>query len=134
MDITDPLIVDTIPLTQYELIHQSRTRNGYHVFVSMFWEKFKSLTLEGKEQRLLDCGIWNNAGVDDNTCIDSVLIPKGPSAQEVEKLEGITRRHIDHSVRESWKRRATRLNCRLIPGCFLSTPDTFNRPNAVSTV
>ena len=96
-----------LPLTEKERNHRSRSRYGYHVFLSFFFLKYGELDLQEKEEFLTAAGVWERSGYESE---DSVITPPMPNHIHVMKAASRTWQRMGTELRNRWKERAGILN------------------------
>ena len=110
MNLNCPNDVLNYPITKKELAHSSRSRIGYHVFLSHFFFDFYSLSGTEKGDVLATSQVWEDA--DAQSCY-SVLTPRTPAVCEVMQAASWHWRSMFLRLKNSWGVRATQLNRRL---------------------
>ena len=98
-----------LTLSEAEILHTSRSRRSYHVFLSRFFVDFKSKTREEKELVLVSNNIWRE---EDESSIDTVLTPRTPQAHEVMQAASKHWRGLSPSIKAAWDSRTVALNSR----------------------
>lgn len=120
--------IETLPLSQRERDHRSRTRLGFHVFVSRFFADFKTLQDEEKWERVSTLmgvrrhrediiEIHSDESVDSSDSDESTI-----PVYQVMRLACIEWRSMPPHHIESWSVRAEMLNRRPLPGRFVLIP------------
>ena len=122
--ILTPRQIKSLPLTKTERDHRSRTRKGLHVFLSYYMTLFKEL---GDEQQVEQVFINNARKIDENA--DAVSIDSTDTVYQqqhhVEFVEVVRCafrqwRLMGPLSKESWEKRAERLNSQKLPGWLVS--------------
>ena len=133
MNLNCPNDVLKYPITKKELAHSSRSRIGYHVFLSHFFFDFYSLSGAEKGDVLATSNVWEDA--DAQSC-DSVLTPRTPAVSEVMRAASWHWRSMPLILKSSWGVRATQLNRRpRNDGTFLNVPSSImsdTLPNSIT--
>ena len=129
-----------MPYNFKERAHRSRTRLGFHVYLSLYIAELrvlpKSVQLElvkGRELRvanLLDLTLDVGSEVIDlyDSDVDSTDTPveqKPIRGFELMRVAGSHWKGLEESTREAWKNRAKKLNRRILPGKFTRVPLNF---------
>lgn len=100
-----------LPLSTHEVQHKSRSRKGYHVYLSNYFLQFSSLSYEQKNEVMMEHGVWLRPLDDDS--IDSVMTPQTPMSYEVMKAASRNWSLIlEDELKIGWKLRAEDLNSR----------------------
>ena len=113
-----PAEIIAIPITEKERNHESRQRHAYHIFVSMFFKKFKELNYDEKKETLQELRLWryNDNGYESD---DSVITQPQATVGDIIRAAGKVWRESSLEIRNAWKERADRLNSReLSDGTF----------------
>ena len=121
--IIEPSKLHALPLTYKEKKNKSRSRCGWHAFVSMFFADYKMLPAEHQIELLIACSIREDN--DDIISIDSILTPPEqalPNVYEVVKLTAMHWRSKSRSMVKAWNERAAKLNDWPLPGQFTRIP------------
>ena len=133
MNQTTPEEVIATPYNEKELHHHSRSRIGFHVYISMYFYQFKQLDRIDKEEVLIESGIWEDYGEDDRS-IDSVLTPRAPKCSDITKAASKKWREYSDTMRQSWDLRANALNALPIPGKFYDLPDQISNQHILESM
>ena len=115
--------VTLLPLNHKEVEHRSRSRRGFHVYLSRIFFDFKTQTDTQKRDELSSV----SDGIS-QTCYESVVSIDSVDSIEVIKHIEVMRlachrwRRLSEDMVNAWKKWAENLNRRPIPGRFYSLP------------
>ena len=120
-----PKDVIKLCLNKKEILHNSRNRLGFHVFLSRFIQDFRNLSLE--QQRLkIHNEIFINLFPHDDVSIDSTssMIVEKVHHKFMMKLACKYWSHMyNNKMKNAWKDCAIILNSTKLPGKFVSIPN-----------
>ena len=107
MSMHNLLAPTTLAVNKKEKFHRSRSRLGYHVFVSRFFCEFNSLNPIDKENVLVSYGVWQDSS---DVSVDSCQTPRTPRVFEISLAAARYWRQVPRLTRSSWNERAKFLN------------------------
>ena len=117
MNANTPNQVISLPFTAKEQQHPSRNRIAYHVFLSMFFHDFKTIS---SEEQLNVCELVIS---DDDMSVDSTDTPPTIHSYNVICAAAKKWRGISIEMKEAWGQRVIELNCQpRIDGRFEVVP------------
>jgi hypothetical protein len=122
--------VVALPLNDKEESHRGRNRKGHHLYISRFCFDFKTLTEEGKRERILaDPFLSEDAASyyygDDESDVDSIDSVPVVRHVDIMRLGWNLWKYMSNEIKEGWNVRANILNARPIPGQFEILPESI---------
>ena len=127
---TDYDAILALPISERERNHPSRTRIGYHVFLSQFFTKINSIPFQEKVDILVGLQVWTNHYVNADSDDDSVLTVANPQASNVMRGAARVWQAANNNLKEAWSVRAERLNDRPpSDGTFQEIPEALQDPS-----
>ena len=135
-----PSSISRLCINKKERDHRSRNCSGFHVFLSWYLCDFRCLPLQ--EQRKM---VFVNLGVR----LFGVVLPGEEEEDSIDSTNSLLLQAVPQQLafrvacykwsnilspkaKEAWKRRAIQLNCRKLPGKFLTIPTSINGNDALT--
>ena len=140
MNNRSPAEIFNLPYNFKERAHRSRTRLGFHVYLSWYIPEFRVLPknaqlelVKGRELRVANLvDLTVNVGPEvielDDSSFDSTDTPeeqKPIKGFELMRVAGFHWNGLEEYTRIAWKNRAKKLNRRVLPGKFTRVPLNF---------
>ena len=126
MNQSTPHRIVNLPRSKKELENSSRSRKGYHTYVSHFFSDFKLLSKEQQETVLVDRGIWDES---DDLSVDSVMTPRTVKSYEILKAASFQWRDFPIGAKAAWNKRAAGLNLLPVDGTLNRIPHAYKLPS-----
>lgn len=126
MNANTPKDVITLALSEKERMHSSRNRKGCHVFLSRYFLDYKNLSPDEKIDLLYENTDGPENPYDDVNSVDTPPQERITCGQICRKAWAHYR-GLESAVRDSWDKRATRLNKLLVPGKIVKIPEEIEK-------
>ena len=133
MNSTNPLLITKMRMNKREVDHKSRDRHGFGVYLSRFFYEFNQLPLEEQHAYIFKkdkvrfgrfkCGDSDDRSIDST---DSFLTEKVPRVEIHRSACRFWKYNMRPIIKKAWRKRATQLNARKLPGRFLAIPFLIN--------
>ena len=111
-----------LPYTIKEIRHRGWKHNGYHVFLSMYFFRFKSLKVIEKGYLMVSSGAWDPPS--DVILLYSTLSTPTRKYDKIIRVVSYHWRSFTYQLK-CWRSRVTLLNSCLISGRYNRVPDIF---------